>query len=252
MPTEPRETPATSPLSVLVVHAHPEPASITSRLKDAFVDELTRRGHRVAVSDLYADGFVPTVTRQDFIEQAHAQHFWVLEEQQHASDHDGFAPEIDEQIARVRTSDIVVLSFPLWWYSVPAILKGWIDRVFVQGFAFTATDTFAHGPLTGKSAMLMLTAGYGPKDFGPGGTSGDLDILLHHLQYGTFGYTGMSVLPMFAAMEADSADASRLAAWEVSVRQRARTLATTEPLALGPLSFGRDVPGQVTSTSPGD
>jgi NAD(P)H dehydrogenase (quinone) len=242
----------TSLPSVLVVHAHPEPASITSRLKDAFVDELAGRGHRVVVSDLYADSFVPSVTRQDFVEQAHEQHFWVLEEQQHASDHDGFAPEITEQIARVRSSDFVVLSFPLWWYSVPAILKGWIDRVFVQGFAFTATDTFAHGPLTGKSGMLMLTAGYGPNDFGPGGSSGDLDILLHHIQYGTFGYAGMSVLPMFAAMEADSADASRLAAWEASVRQRAQTLAMTEPLALGPLSFARDLPGQVTSASPGD
>jgi NAD(P)H dehydrogenase (quinone) len=98
----------------------------------------------------------------------------------------------------------------------------------------------------------MLTAGYGPNDFAPGGSSGDLDILLHHIQYGTFGYTGMSVLPMFAAMEADSADASRLAAWEVDVRQRARTLATTEPLKLGPLSFARDLPGQVTSALPGD
>ena len=237
-----------SPLpSVLVVHAHPEPASITSLLKDAFVDELTRRGHQVAVSDLYADGFVPTVTRQDFVKQAHKQHFWVLEEQQHASDHDGFAADIDEQITRVRSSDVVVLSFPLWWYSVPAILKGWIDRVFVQGFAFTANDTFSRGPLTGKSAMLMLTAGYGPKDFGPDGTSGDLSILLHHLQYGTFAYTGMRVLPMFTAMEADSADAARLAAWEVTVRRRARTLATTEPLTLRPLSFERDVRGEATA-----
>ena len=110
-------------------------------------------------------------------------------------------------------------------------------------FAFTATDTFARGPLTGKSGMLMLTAGYGPKDFGPDGTSGDLNILLHHLHYGTFAYTGMSVLPMFTAMEADSADAARLASWEATVRQRARTLATTEPLTLRPLSFQRDVQG---------
>ena len=88
---------------------------------------------------------------------------------------------------------------------------------------------------------VSLTAGYGPKDFGPDGTSGDLSILLHHLQYGTFAYTGMRVLPMFTAMEADSADAARLAAWEVTVRRRARTPATTEPLTLRPLSFQRDV-----------
>lgn len=91
-----------------------------------------------------------------------------------------------------------MLSFPLWWFSMPAIMKGWIDRVFVMGATFGGEHgVFAEGGLRGRSAMLLLTTGGGEAAFAPGAADGygDLQSFLFHIHRGMLEFVGYDVLP---------------------------------------------------------
>jgi NAD(P)H dehydrogenase (quinone) len=117
--------------------------------------------------------------------------------------------EIIAEQEKIRQADALVIQFPLWWYSMPAILKGWFDRVFVNGFAFGTDPTtgrrlrFERGPFVGKRALVVTTLGDRPGAIGPRGKSGELTELLFGLLHGTFAYTGMAVLPPWALPSAD-------------------------------------------------
>lgn len=114
----------------LVVHAHPLPASLTRHFCDVARERLARAGHEVEFLDLYQAGFDPRLTAAE-----RATH--------HAARHDHSAVQAEaEQLQR---AEIIVLVFPTWWFGLPAILKGWIDRVFAPGVAFAQSPDF--GPI---------------------------------------------------------------------------------------------------------
>ncbi|OLM03210.1 NAD(P)H oxidoreductase YRKL [Pseudonocardia sp. Ae406_Ps2] len=119
------------------------------------------------------------------------------------------APEVAREQEKLCRADALVVQFPLWWYGMPAILKGWFDRVLVHGFAF-GTDAatgrrlrFEQGRLIGRRALVLTTLGDRPAAIGPRGMSGELHQLLFGLLHGTFAYTGMDVLPPWALPSAD-------------------------------------------------
>jgi len=97
----------------------------------------------------------------------------------------------------VQWCDLLILQFPLWWYSVPAIMKGWFDRVLVNGLMYGQLGRFNHGGMAGKRAMVSTTTGCFPGMVDSGGVMGHLDAILWHLQYGTLAYTGFTVLEPF-------------------------------------------------------
>jgi NAD(P)H dehydrogenase (quinone) len=137
---------------------------------------------------------------------------------------------------KLRWADAVVLQFPLWWYGMPAILKGWFDRVFVKGFAYGVTGTsgrtrrYGDGLLRGKRAMVVVTAGAPESSLGPRGVNGYIDELLFPLQHGTLFYTGMSVLPPFLVPGADRLTPARYPDVAARLRQRLRELPTARPI----------------------
>src|SRR5699024_7152849 len=110
---------------------------------------------------------------------------------------------------KLSRADAVIVQFPLWWYGMPAILKGWFDRVFVSGFAFGKNPTtgmrlrYEQGPFLGKRALAAVTVGDRAASIGPRGKSGELGELLFGLLHGTFAYTGMSALAPWALPSAD-------------------------------------------------
>ncbi|WP_193453237.1 NAD(P)H-dependent oxidoreductase [Pseudomonas nitroreducens] len=91
----------------------------------------------------------------------------------------------------------MILCFPIYWYSVPAILKGWIDRVFVSGMFYGGRRIFELGGMQGKRALVCATVGGREKMFSNDGIHGDLRELLRPLLKGTLGYTGFDVLDPF-------------------------------------------------------
>jgi NAD(P)H dehydrogenase (quinone) len=184
-------------LNVLIVFAHPEPKSFNGALKDLAVDTLTNAGHEVVVSDLYADGFAAAAGPADVTERANPERFDLGAEQAHAARTSGFSADIQREIDRVFTADLLLMQFPMWWFSLPAILKGWIDRVFAFGVTYDFGRTWDKGVLRGKRAMLSLTTSAPPNVFMPDGRSGDLERILWPIHGGVLALCGCQVLPPF-------------------------------------------------------
>ena len=108
-------------MRVLVIYAHPLADSFAAALHRAAVEALSEAGHEVDDCDLYAMGFDPVMT--------------AAERRAHNTEHPDLSA-VEHHVARLRAADALVLCFPVWWYGMPAILKGYFDRVWVNGVAF--------------------------------------------------------------------------------------------------------------------
>lgn len=108
-------------MNCLVVFAHPLPDSLNRTLAATAVDALESAGHDVTFLDLYALDFDPRLSAAE-----RAVHYDTDDARRRAPDH----------AALLSAADALVLVFPTWWYGLPAILKGWIDRTFAPGVAF--------------------------------------------------------------------------------------------------------------------
>jgi NAD(P)H dehydrogenase (quinone) len=116
-------------MNVFVVHAHPEPRSFSSALVQTTSATLAAAGHTVTVSDLYATRFNPVSGRQNFVTVRNPDYYKQQQEELYASENDGFASDIESEIRKLEAADLLVFSFPMWWFGMPGILKGWVDRV---------------------------------------------------------------------------------------------------------------------------
>ena len=186
-------------MNILIVHAHPEPLSFTTALKDQAVRVLEQQGHHVEVSDLYAMNFNPVASREDFTTLKNEEYLNYALEQRHASQQKLLSTDIQSEIEKVQKADLLILNFPMYWTSIPAILKGWIDRVFVSGIFYGGKRFYNHGGMVGKKAMLSFTLGGRDHMFGENAIHGSLENLLLPIQRGTLAYVGFEVLPPFIA-----------------------------------------------------
>lgn len=198
---------STDGVKVLIVYAHPEPTSFAAALKDAAVKALTARGHQVEVSDLYAEGFNPVAGRHDFESTSDPARFHYQSEQLHASQSDGFAADLAREQERLMRADLLVFIFPLWWGGLPAIVKGWFDRVCAYGVAYADGKRYEQGYFVGRRALLALTTGGTEARFSQG-SYGEMSHVLHSVQRCILEYLGFEALKPFVAYAAPRVDAS--------------------------------------------
>lgn len=184
-------------MNVLIVHAHPEPQSFTTALKNLAVEQLTQAGHQVVVSDLYAMNFNPVASAADFTARKNPDYLVYALEQRINYENQTIAADITAEVEKVKAADLIIFSFPLHWFSVPAILKGWIDRVFVSGLTYGGKRFYDQGGLKGKKALLSFTLGGREHMFGDAAIHGEIETMLRPLLRGTLYYVGMDVLPPF-------------------------------------------------------
>lgn len=184
-------------MKILIVHAHPEPQSFTSSMKDNAVAIFEQQGHDVLVSDLYAMQFNPVASEEDFSDRQNKSYLVYALEQRKAYENGEIADDIQQEIEKVKACDLLIFNFPLYWFSVPAILKGWIDRVMISGVFYGGKRIYDQGGMRDKKAMLSLTLGGREHMFGPQSLHGELETLLRPLQQGTLAYCGFSVLKPF-------------------------------------------------------
>jgi len=186
-------------VKVLIVFAHPEPQSFGAALLERSTRTLSAAGHDVVISDLYAMQFDPVAKATDFTQRRFPELLQYDREQKFAYQQNAFVPDIRQEVDKLLWCDLLILQFPLWWFSVPAIMKGWIDRVFVNGVVYGNGRRFDTGGLKGRKATLTITTGCLPGMAEPDGLLGALDVNLWHLHNGTFGYSGLTAMPPFVA-----------------------------------------------------
>ena len=103
-------------------------------------------------------------------------------------------------------ADLLVFSFPLWWGGVPAIVKGWFDRVCAYGVAYADGKRFERGYFVGRRALLALTTGGTAQRFSADGSYGEMRHVLHSVQRCMLEYLGLEVMDPFVAYAAPRVD----------------------------------------------
>lgn len=190
-------------MTILSVYAHHEATSLTSSLKNVTFSVLSHQGHTVLESDLYASGFAPKAEKYDFTTTS-GGHFNYMLEQKHAqAENMSFAPDIVAELEKLAQADLVLFHTPLWWLSVPAVLKGWFDRVLAMGVAWDGGRIYENGLLRGKRAMMVVVAGGPEAYFRPDGKhQATIQQILHPIQHGTLAFCGFDVLEPYVVLNA--------------------------------------------------
>ncbi|MGW0178365.1 NAD(P)H oxidoreductase [Nocardia sp. NPDC003345] len=137
---------ATTTRTALVVVAHPRPDSLTAHIARLATERLTAAGYRIDLLDLHAENFDARMTAADLPE-------WGNRDKP-------YSPETEAHMRRVLAADVIVTVFPVYWMQVPAILKGWIDRVWNYGFAYGRSKP----RLAGKQILWLGLAGAADDD----------------------------------------------------------------------------------------
>lgn len=181
-------------MKVLVVYWHPEPQSFNRAMFDAACETLAGTGHEVKTSNLYEMGFDPVSGRDNFTTVKDPKYFKQQIEEMHATEMNGFSVEIESEMEKVEWCDLMIWQFPLWWFGLPAVLKGWVDRVFAMGRIYGGGRIYESGIFRGKRALLSLTTG-GPEDvYQKGAFNGDIEGILRPIHRGMLQFVGFDVL----------------------------------------------------------
>ena len=129
-------------MKVLVIVAHPNQGSFNHAIANSAIAKLRENGHEVIFHDLYAEKFDPMLPVSEFPEGAE------------------ITPELAAHCADLTSADGIVIVHPNWWGQVPAILKGWVDRVFRPGVTYQPVEgeALAYGLLETRSAAVFTTS----------------------------------------------------------------------------------------------
>lgn len=138
-------------MRVLVVHAHPSPESFVSHLRDAALEELAAAAHEVRHRDLWAEGFDPVFTADERL-----THTGDLAPKL------GRHPALAPHVADLQWCEALVLVYPTWWSGQPAVLKGWFDRILMNGVAWRLPEGANRiQPLLGNVRRLVVVTTHG-------------------------------------------------------------------------------------------
>ncbi|RCL25199.1 NAD(P)H dehydrogenase [Pseudomonas sp. AFG_SD02_1510_Pfu_092] len=163
-------------MHALIVVGHHDPQSLTHALARQIADGLASTGHRSEIADLASEGFDPRFGLAD-----HAVH------RRQA----GPPADVLREQARLERADAVVLVYPIYWWSLPALLKGWVERVFSNGWAFDYDGASIVKKLRGMKVHLVGVAG---ADSGTFERHGYGEAMRVQIEHGIFDYCGAEVL----------------------------------------------------------
>ena len=181
-------------MKVFIVHWHPEPKSFNGAMFRVACETLAAAGHPIRTSDLNEMGFNPVSGRHNFKSVKDPTSFKQQIEELHATDHDGFAAEVENEIKKMEECDLMIWQFPLWWFGLPAAMKGWVDRIFAMGRTYGGGHFYETGVFRGKRALLSLTTGGPEEAYRRGGFNGDMASILRPIHRGMLQFVGFDVL----------------------------------------------------------
>jgi NAD(P)H dehydrogenase (quinone) len=204
-------------VNVLLVYAHPEPRSLNGSMRDFMADRFVRAGHSVEVSDLYAMRWKASLDADDFPQRDAMQPFSPSADSKRAFAEGAQTADVAAEQDKLRRADLVIFQFPMWWFSMPAIMKGWFERVYAYGFAYGVGEhsekrwgkRYGEGAFKGKRAMLVVTTGGWAEHYSERGINGPIDDLLFPIQHGMLFYPGFDVLRPFVVYKSSAMDPKR-------------------------------------------
>ena len=162
-------------MKYLIIYAHPNSKSFNHALKETLEERLGKTGNSFQTRDLYEIGFNPKLSGNDFIALKQGQAL----------------VDIKSEQDYIRNSDVLIFVHPIWWFNMPAILKGYIDRVFSFGFAYAVNEKGPYGLLIDKKIILINTTGGSQEDYAK---NGYLEALKKTIDDGIFGFCGCQVV----------------------------------------------------------
>ena len=180
-------------MNILLVTADPEGPSFAKSLADRYVAGIREtKAATVELADLAAEGFDPRMTRKDLA-------FY--------RERGPLPQDVRREQQRIERADLLLLAFPIYWWSLPAVTKGWIDRVFTKGWAFGSDDRFA-GPLSAKHVRLIATGAGSHRLYQKHGYESAMAAQIAH---GIFNFSGVANVETHLFLDAESSDrAARL------------------------------------------
>jgi len=181
-------------LHVFIVYCHPEPQSFNGAMLRTACETVVAAGHEVITSDLYKMCFDPVSDRRNFTTVKESGYFKQQVEEMHACHVNGFSQDIEGEIHKIEWCDLMVWQFPLWWFGLPAVLKGWVDRVFAMGRVYGGGQSYEQGIFRDKHALLSVTTGGLAESFTNGGKHGDINGILRPIHRGILRFVGFNVL----------------------------------------------------------
>ncbi|MDG3582547.1 NAD(P)H-dependent oxidoreductase [Galbibacter pacificus] len=178
----------------LIIYAHPNTRSLNGHIKQVIVEHLAKNGHEVKVRDLYQQNFNPILSLEDLEGQRIGQ------------------VEKDVKIEQncIVWADCIIFIHPIWWTGLPAVLKGYIDRVFSYGFAYRYDHGIQKGLLEGKQAVVINTQGKSHAEYGDLGMDKALKLTSDR---GIYTYCGLDVKHHLFFDQADRATSETIEKW---------------------------------------
>ena len=162
-------------------------------------------------------------------------------EEAYASEVGGFAPELEKEIQRLEACDMLIFSFPIWWFGMPAILKGWVDRVFASVRIYGGEKIYETGlGSSQKRGLVLMTTGGGPDVYGGYGVNPPLSTILAPVQHGVFWFNGFLPLAPFVAWSPARITPEERTSYLATLDARLQAIASEPPQVLPPLA---DFPG---------
>lgn len=170
-------------MKILYIYAHPNNNALNALLKQEGYKQLIDLKNDVTFSNLYELGFNAIANSTNY----------------KLTTADELTKDIQIEMEKIAWADHLIFQFPLWWFSTPAILKGWFDRVFIKGFAYDNNHLFETGLLKGKTASLIVTTKSTESayqlDGAHGATIDNFLLPIHH----TLRFAGISPIKPFVA-----------------------------------------------------
>ncbi|MCA0929219.1 NAD(P)H-dependent oxidoreductase [Ruegeria profundi] len=186
-------------MHVLTVLDHPNPASFSSAVARHFMDGATAAGHTVELADLHAEGFDPRWSMADIEPDGHMS----------------APPDVVAEQDRIARADAICLVFPLYWWGMPAMTKGWVDRVWNWGWAYDQLDDPERSLQRPRSGVLLIPAGARSDEIEGEGYLAAMETVW---MKGTFGYFGCSPRKLELLCGATGSEKRRQALLEKSYR----------------------------------
>jgi len=182
----------------LIIYAHPNPESLNCQLQQTLAAHLWDNGHEVETRDLYALNFNPVLTLEDMDGQRKG----------HVSE------EVKKEQDFIAWADCITFIHPIWWTGLPAIMKGYIDRVFSYGFAYRYDLGIPKGLLSGKQTVIINTHGKSNEEY----KTIEMDkALLLTSEEGIYSYCGLKIKKHFFFDKADRATLETIENWKKQI-----------------------------------